>query len=170
MAAASSDRAVVSALMARYYDRVYAFARQLTDPVTAEDVTQDVFVKLLTMPDLDAREIKVSYLIKIAHNKIRGQGRTASRFQRFLGVESPRAASAMIEAKGAPGAPLPPFDAEDIRLAALNPNEEAAVRLTVLQGLSLREAAEALGATMSAVTNWKYRGLRKLGDRMQTAA
>jgi DNA-directed RNA polymerase specialized sigma24 family protein len=76
----------------------------------------------------------------------------------------------MIEAKGAPGAPLPPFDAEDIRLAALNPNEEAAVRLTVLQGLSLREAAEALGATMSAVTNWKYRGLRKLGDRMQTAA
>lgn len=170
MAAASSDCAIVSSLMARYYDRVYAFARQLTDQATAEDVTQDVFVKLLTMPDIAEREIKVSYLIKIAHNKIRGQGRTASRFQRFLGTESPRAASAVIESKGLSSRSAPAFDAEDIRLAALNPNEEAAVRLTVLQGLSLREAAEALGATMSAVTNWKYRGLRKLGDRIPVAA
>ncbi|MGP1347172.1 MAG: RNA polymerase sigma factor [Phycisphaerales bacterium] len=167
--ATASDRAVVDALMERFYDRVYAFAKQLTDAATAEDVTQDVFVKLLTMPDLRTREIRVSYLIKIAHNRIRGQGRTASRFQKYLGKESPRAAS-MMESKLGPQMRVPMYDAEEIRLAALSPNEEAAVRLTVLQGLSLRETAEALGASMSAVTNWKYRGLRKLSERMAPTA
>lgn len=152
----ASEQATIASLSERFYARVYAFARQLTDASTAEDVTQEVFLKLLRMDDLEQREIKSSYLIKMAHNLIRGQRRKASVAIEPAGMERRPEAAAKPERRAA-------YD--DLHLGELTCNEEAAVRLTVCRGLSLREASEALGVKITTVTNWKYRGLKKLADR-----
>lgn len=151
--APASDRAVIASLTDRFYRRVYAFARQLTDPVTAEDVTQEVFLKLMRMDDLAQREIKSSYLIKMAHNLIRGQRRREV---------SPTGAEAG-DARPVAGGDAAGVDV-GVKLDQLTSQEEAAIRLTVCQGLSLREASEALGVKVTTVTNWKYRGLKKLAE------
>jgi RNA polymerase sigma factor (sigma-70 family) len=152
----ASEQATIASLSERFYQRVYAFARQLTDASTAEDVTQEVFLKLLRMDDLDQREIKSSYLIKMAHNLIRGQRRKASVAIEPQGIE---------RRADKPAKPERRASALDLQLNELTTNEEVAIRLTVCRGLSLREASEALGVKVTTVTNWKYRGLKKLAER-----
>jgi RNA polymerase sigma factor (sigma-70 family) len=150
----------------QYYHRVLCFARQLTDPATAEDVTQDVFTKLLDMEDLAEKSINISYLLKIAHNLIRGSHRKKVRHAAaepdLVRNHTARVASA--------AAPEPNYaDAEALLArcdAVLTDNEQRALRLTVVKGLSLKEAAESLGVKVSTVTNWKYRGLRKLSGNL----
>ncbi len=156
---------VVKQLAEKYYARVFSFARQLTDPVTAEDVTQEVFTRLLNVEDLENRPINISYLLKTAHNLVRGQHRRDVRAKKYLDTQATAQRSeACVEAK-------PQLSAEqladviDSAFQRLTRNEHDAVRLTVCCGLSLKEASESLGVRVSTITNWKYRGLRKLAQQ-----
>src|SRR3954463_15837493 len=70
-AARAGDRDGVRALYVRYADSVYGYARSIVrDDRDAEDVTQHVFVKLMTVIDrYEPRSIPfVAWLLRITHN------------------------------------------------------------------------------------------------------
>ncbi|GAB4545851.1 MAG: hypothetical protein Tsb0013_04080 [Phycisphaerales bacterium] len=158
---------LVEGLADRYYARVLAFARQLTDQATAEDITQEVFARLMSVDALEERTISVSYLLKAAHNLVRGMHRKEVRATRSreLLIQKMREAQARVA-----HSPDAPTDAGIRRcLDALPDHERDAVRLTVCSELSLKDASAALGVRVTTLTNWKYRGLRRLGDKVTAA-
>ena len=67
-----------------YYERVYGFLRKSTTPDVAEDLAQEVFLRLLQHPELDRLTISISYLLKIAHNLLRRRYARASRLRELL--------------------------------------------------------------------------------------
>jgi RNA polymerase sigma-70 factor (ECF subfamily) len=160
---ASESRALrVLNLFEQYYERVYCFARRSVDPSTAEDIAQEVFVRLLHVADLESRVIQVGYLLKIADNLIKRGHRRNKLMERHATTkkreieqeyESPR-----------PGAPAHNVGAAQLRreFGTLTEREQEAVRLIVLRGLSYEEAARALGVKASSVNNWKFRGVQRL--------
>lgn len=166
-----SHHTIVEQMADRYYDRVLCFARQLTDPHTAEDVTQEVFLRLSKLENLEDRVLTVSYLLKIAHNLVRGKSRRDKRFHSIARELVETAPHISVERKPnssrTRGASESPFDR--MHGVGLTQNEQSAIALTVGRGLSLREASEALGVKVSTVTNWKYRGLRKLAQQGDSA-
>lgn len=161
--------AIVDRFVEQYYSRVYLFAAKLTNAHSAEDVAQEVFTRLASIPDLEERDLSISYLLKIAHNLIRQEYRQHARFRRvqqcFDGCDASRA-----------GGPAPEATRELVTRAwsngsaSLTPNEQDTLRLTVLNELSLKDASEAMGVRVTTLTNWKYRGLRKLAAVADSAA
>ncbi len=169
--AKAATSAIVAELTRKYYHRVFCFTRQLTDPHTAEDVTQEVFLRLMRIEDLDQRTISVSYLIKVAHNLIKGDHRRKKRFtaaEPDLCESSRRRCDAVARPEEAPAVTISTDLDHTAGADRLTENERVAISLTVCQGLSLKQASESLGVRVSTVTNWKYRGLRKLSDTSES--
>ena len=151
---------IVLELFETCFDRVYGFVRKTADPETAEEVTQDVFARLLFIQDFERKEISVSYLIKIADNLLKRRYRRQERWVHIgedLGRELPE--------QGAKAA-RQNLEVDDARVTAamdrLSHDERAAVRLIVCEGLSYEDAARSLGVEVSTINNWKHRGIQKL--------
>ena len=159
--------ALVLDLFERYYDRVYLFARRSVDASAAEDIAQEVFARLLKAADLERKTLTASYLIKIADNLIK------RRYQRRKKLEACVEAVALGGAAGRDtgrehraGAAGDEVGDEKQRvshaLKHLAPAEQDTVRMIVCGGLSYSQAAEALGARVTSVNNWKHRGIQRL--------
>lgn len=168
--AATHDRAtLVLDLFDQYYERVYAFLRKSTTPDVAEDLSQEVFVRLLQHPELERLTISISYLLKIAHNLLRRRYARAARLRELLeervmmdgGDECSRARARARSDAGAGGADLG-SDVLETALGLLGRDEQDAVRLIVCEGKSYQHAAEALGVSVTTINNWKHRGIVKL--------
>ncbi|MFG0331157.1 MAG: RNA polymerase sigma factor [Phycisphaerales bacterium] len=159
---------VVLSLFEQYYTRVYAFVRRSTTADTAEDIAQEVFVRLLERPNIEKIEISVSYLLKIADNLIKRRYRRSQRARQLID-ERARFMPRRAPSRNPNGRPPAARSAEGTAalLDKLNGRERDAVRLIVCEGLSYDAAARSLGVTVSTVNNWKYRGLRKLRDHAQ---
>ncbi|MDZ4830785.1 MAG: sigma-70 family RNA polymerase sigma factor [Phycisphaerae bacterium] len=147
---------LVLQLFDAYYERVYAFLRKSTAPEIADDLAQEVFVRLLQHPQLEELTISVSYLIKIAHNLMRRRYARATRLRELL---AERRSNEVFEVR----APVV-VDATllDAALGLLSGDEQTAVRLIVCEGKSYQHAAESLGVSVTTVNNWKHRGLVKM--------
>lgn len=149
-----------------FYERVYAFLRKSTTPEVAEDLAQEVFVRLLQHPELERLTITASYLIKIAHNLLRRRYARATRLRELLeersGAGHGPAADGAGEREPA-GVPLA-LDARllDAAMGLLSSDEHSAVRLIVCEGRSYQHAAQSLGVTVTTINNWKHRGLTKM--------
>ncbi len=153
----SAGATVVLQLFEEFYDRVYWFARRSVDAQTAEDISQEVFVRLMRVPEIETREITVSYLLKVADNLIKRRHRQCKR-QEELTDEEPSPASA-----GGPDARAHDRRCEEA-LGRLTEAEREALRLIVCEGLSYEAAARALDVKVSTVNNWKFRGIQKLRE------
>lgn len=185
-------------LFDRYYGRVYCFARRSVDAPTADDVTQEVFARLLDTPEVERKPIGVSYLLKVAENIIRRRHRRERRFAEIAATLNTPAnaaeaantaevgpvaatagpgpdgvASALVAASPLTAAagtePTPGRSAGERtarpgpeRLRRLSRGEADAVDLIVCRGLSYQQAAASLGVNITAVNNWKHRGLQRL--------
>lgn len=170
---ASESKALrVLNLFEQYYERVYCFARRSVDNTMAEDIAQEVFVRLLNVPDIETRTIEVGYLIKIADNLIKRGHRRRKLMERHVANTRRE-----IEKEHRPTSGREESGDERTRrlqqqLSSLTEREQEAVRLIVLRGLSYEEAALALGVKTSSVNNWKFRGLKRLkqhGSRQEMA-
>ncbi|MEL6330276.1 MAG: sigma-70 family RNA polymerase sigma factor [Planctomycetota bacterium] len=151
---------IVLDLFEKYYDRVFCFARRTVDSSAAEDIAQEVFTRLLDHQGLETKTISVSYLIKVADNLIKRRYRQARRAERFA---SERAKVAGREETGQPSSRESAGGERGRRyLESLSRHEEDAVRLIVCRGLSYEQAARALGVRVTAVNNWKFRGIQRL--------
>lgn len=153
---------IILELFDRYYDRVYAFARRSLDASSAEDITQDVFARLMDLPDIETRELSVSYLLKIADNLVKRRYQRKRKLESIL--ESTRTA---ISAAGRADTASAPARWEAGRapsrdLDALRGRERDVLDLVVCRGLSYQQAASALGVRVTDVNNWKHRGIQRL--------
>jgi len=167
MAAATERATLVLDLFDRYYERVYAFLRKSTTPDVAEDLSQEVFVRLLQHPDLERLTISISYLLKIAHNLLRRRYARAARLRELL-EERVQQDGGLDEAGPRSRRNEPEFDVEsdilETALGLLSKDEQDAIRLIVCEGKSYQHAAEALGVSVTTINNWKHRGIVKLRD------
>ncbi len=69
--AATGDRAALERLFRRHYATIYAFAQKICgDPIVAEDITQDVVVKLMgSIGTFDGRSAFTSWLYRVVLTK-----------------------------------------------------------------------------------------------------
>lgn len=162
--AETQDRAtLVLDLFDLYYERVYAFLRKSTTPDVAEDLAQEVFVRLLQHPELERLTISISYLLKIAHNLLRRRYARAARLRELLEERAMEAGDWDADA-GTAALPQDMFSDSVLETAMglLSRDEQDAIRLIVCEGKSYQHAAEALGVSVSTINNWKHRGIAKL--------
>lgn len=162
-----SDRGqVVLSLFERYYDRVYRFARKSADAVTAEDIAQEVFSRLLDLEDLEQKHIGSSYLIKIADNVLKRRYHIERRDKAWRNDQVARGARTGVARETARADEGIERDelfkqcAQELRV--LSEGEQAALGLVVCRGLSYREAANSLGVDTTAINNWRSRGLQRM--------
>ena len=165
MAATNERATLVLDLFDRYYERVYAFLRKSTTPDVAEDLAQEVFLRLLQHPDLERLTISISYLLKIAHNLLRRRYARAARLRELLeervqGTDEFNGYTSSA-AKDASAGEISP-DVLETALGLLGKDEQDAIRLIVCEGKSYQHAAEALGVSVTTINNWKHRGIVKL--------
>jgi RNA polymerase sigma-70 factor (ECF subfamily) len=156
----------VMRLFEAYYTRVFSFTRKCAPQDVSEDVTQEVFVRLLQHPRLEELDLSVSYLIKVAHNLLRRRHARSTRLRELLetavtddiiqrhGRQGPRSRTP-VEDK------TKEFKINDA-LEQLSNDERDAIRMIVQDGKSYTHAAQALGVTVTTINNWKHRGLSKL--------
>ncbi|MBL9118365.1 MAG: sigma-70 family RNA polymerase sigma factor [Phycisphaerae bacterium] len=157
----STRAQLVLSLFDGFYERVYAFLRKSTTPEVAEDLAQEVFVRLLQHPELERLTISVSYLLKIAHNLLRRRYARANRLRELL---SERHASGGCPEASDDADVLIAVDGDVLQTAMglLTSDEHSAVRLIVCEGRSYQHAARSLGVTVTTINNWKHRGLSKM--------
>lgn len=150
-------------LFDRHYDEVFRFARRSVDESTAEDVTQEVFTRLMRLANLHEREIRPAYLFTIASNLMKRRFQRERRLGEIVRNTAGRhAGSAETERAEDRAAGRAERASASRALASLNDRERDAVDLIVCRGLSYREAAESMGAKVSDVNNWRYRGVEHL--------
>lgn len=127
------------------FPSVCRFVRRLgAGPELAEEVAQDSFTRILSLPDLATKVITSSYWLRAAQTVYRRRGlhRTES-----LPVDLCNKVEPEPQA-------LPSFE-------MLNPREYAAVRC-VCSGMTYDQTALSIGTTRTNVTNLKHRGVEKL--------
>ena len=160
---------VVLELFDKYYERVYCFVRKSLPAEQAQDIVQEVFIRLLEHRNLERMTLSVSYLIKIADNLMKRRYARQKRFGRYL--ESATNGTDPVEAALA-ALPVQAIDAQELGRAmeSLTGGERDAVSLIICQGMSYEDAARSLGVNVSTINNWKYRGLQKLKQSATPAA
>lgn len=148
----------ISRLFEQYYERVYRFSAQRIPGEDAEDVTQEVYMRLLCMGDLPRRSINASYLIKIADNLIRNRYRKRQRFDRWYREHGrPEAARRLDAPRGQP------VNTGLWQLIdTLPPRERDALDLVTHRSLSYRQAARSMGIPVSTLNNLKHRAITRL--------
>ena len=163
--AGESDGAFILRLFEAYYDRVYCFARKSAHPDVAEDIAQEVFIRLLQHPRLAELQLSCSYLIKTAHNLLR---RRHSRWVKLQELLTHKA----TETRPTERWRMMKNDAlQDQRLEEalqeLKPEERDALDLIVCRGMTYEQAARSLNTTVTTINNRKYRGLQKLKHHLE---
>jgi RNA polymerase sigma-70 factor (ECF subfamily) len=150
------DRDAVRFLYLRYADNVYGYVRTIVrDHHDAEDVTQQVFAKLITaIAKYEQRGVPfVAWLLRMSHNvavdAVRARRTTPA--EEIFGPDDAVCEDAPERARSLHAA-----------LAALPEDQRQVVVLRHVLGLSPVEIAEQLGRTNSSVYGLHHRGRRAL--------
>ena len=164
--AKEGDADALRFLYLRYADNVYGYVCSIVrDEYEAEDVTQQIFAKLMTaLARYEPRVVPFSaWILRVAHNAAIDHVRT----------RRPRAAG------GGPPAGRAADDGAgsrerfaDLRLAldALPAEQRDVIVLRFLVGLTPREIAERMGRSEDAVHGLQHRGRRRLRSEMLALA
>jgi RNA polymerase sigma-70 factor, ECF subfamily len=155
------DRDAVRYLYIRYADNVYGYVASIVrDEHEAEDITQQVFAKLITsIVKFEQREVPFSsWLLRLAHNA------AVDHLRRRLAtpVEEVRAADECADVHGSEDA-----RAFGTALAALPEDQRNVVVLRHLVGLSPGEIAERLGRSENSIHGLHHRGRRALQQELR---
>lgn len=153
-----------------YQDQVYGFACSLLrDDVTAQDITQDVFIKLWEhREDIDP-DRALPWLMRVTRNACIDQLRRRQTRQRTMTVDT----EGLSRAESHRPRPDTTTEVADLRghvneaLEQIDEPYQSVVALRELQELKYREIAEALNMPLNTVKVYIHRGRKKL--RMQLA-
>jgi RNA polymerase sigma-70 factor, ECF subfamily len=165
----SGDRDAFRALYDLYKDRVYSIAVYFLqgDPAAASDVTQQVFLKLMTSLSQFRGDAEFStWLYRLVVNACMDAGRRRksdpaiadrSRMEMFAGPASPEDDYARAQTANSVRAAV----------AALPPKFRIAVLLRYFEDLSYEQMAAALQCSMGTVASRLSRGHRMLAERLK---
>lgn len=161
------DLDAMAPLFERHHRRLYGFFRHSSgDPALAEELTQEVFLRVLRYRRSYRRGQRFeSWLYRIARNVL-ADGRPP--VLERAGIEDPDA-----RASGAPS-PAASFEdaeaAERLRraLASLDPSDREVLVLARFQELRHDRIAELLGCSSGAVKVRVHRAMKRLAKRMKT--
>lgn len=158
-ACSRGDRDAFGQLFEVCRDRVYALALRLTnDPTDAADVTQDVFLKLLTRMPQFRRDARFStWLHRIVVNTFLDRRRAVRRLVPLAGPDTAGGAELEREARRAETARL-----VEGGLAALDPKLRVPLVLRFVAGLSYDEIGAVLRLPPGTVASRLSRALRGL--------
>jgi RNA polymerase sigma-70 factor (ECF subfamily) len=160
------DRAAFQLLFEAYKDRVYSIALHYgSDPSMAQDVTQQVFLKLFTTIDQFRQDSEfATWLYRIVANACVDEQRKRRRFVPF-GPE--------VEVKDShTRSQEQAYDrrevAESVRgaIAELSPKLRMPILLKYVEGLSYDEIAKALGCSIGTVSSRLNRGHKMLATKL----
>ena len=163
--AKEGDAEALRFLYVRYADNVYGYVTSIVrDEHEAEDITQHVFTKLLTvLPRYEQREVPFSaWILRVAHNAAIDHVRT----RRPVPVEEVRPADTADEGDGG----RERFADLRLALAALPAEQRDVIVLRFLVGLTPGEVAERIGRSEDAVHGLQHRGRRRLRREMLALA
>jgi RNA polymerase sigma-70 factor (ECF subfamily) len=157
------DPRALEALYDRYGAVVYSLARRiLGDAHRAEDVVQDIFLRLWDRPQLyvASRGQLLTWLLTLARNRAIDHLRAQGRQQRFL--RSP--AGAQLEAQDPAEQASWALERQQVlaALANLPPEQREAIELAYFRGLTHREIAEATGLPLGTVKTRIRLAMQKL--------
>ncbi len=166
-----SDEAALAEVYKRHSYASRALARQLArDPALAEEVVQEVFIRLWRQPDRyePTRGSLRSYLLATTHGRALDVVRSESSRRRREERESRMQAAPAYDLEREVMART---TAEQVRaaLATLPEAEREAVELAYFSGHSYRKVAEILGAPEGTVKSRIRSGLSRLRVAMQAA-
>lgn len=166
MAVAGSQPAFQE-IVRRYERPLFNLIRRIVrDPVLAEDVAQDAFLKAFRgLGGFDTARRFSSWIFRIANNAaLDALRRRQADPLRQVEVPEPSAPATADQVEAAAlGAAL------DAALAALRPEWRAAVVLRYDEGLSYEEVAEVLGIPEGTVKTFVHRARKELAGRLAAA-
>lgn len=163
------DRHAFEAIYDRYSDLVYSTAlRVLRDPHLAEDISQEIFVRLWRKPDsyVAERGRFLTWLISVTRNRAVDEIRARGRRQRHE-TASPEEQERELPAGEAMDPALNAQLAEQRRivraaLAELPPEQRQVIELAFFGGLTQREIADRLSQPLGTVKTRVRLGMQKL--------
>ncbi len=167
VACQQGDRAALRLLFEEYKDRVYSIAiySMSGDEMAAADVTQQVFLKLMTRigqfrGDSEFTTWLYRLVINTCHDEHRKRRRFVSLADTFLRThasgESPRARYARKELSSRVQAAI----------AQLKPKLRSPILLRYVDGMSYEEIGEVLGCSKGTVASRLNRAHKALGKRL----
>jgi RNA polymerase sigma factor (sigma-70 family) len=174
--ARAGDQRAFSLLMGRHKHWVYRFVRRYVgDADEAYDVVQDAFVSAMSnLHRYDSDRPFDAWLRRIALNKCRDRGRREAVRRAFgLSRKGPEDTEAVADtAAGADQSLASSLALKALHqaIAALPAALKEPLVLTVLEGLSQKEAGVLLGLSAKAVEVRVYRAKRHLAERLDREA
>lgn len=174
----SDDRAaLMEAIMTEHESGLLRYAtRLLNNPDTAQDVVQNVFIKLYrNWPEgMNPSPKLKSWLYSVTHNEAVDTIRRESRL-RLLHEKQAGDPSLETAASCADGVHCPAPSSEDRRAAVmehlrkLDPRQQQVLLLRLEEGLSYREISAATGRSEGNVGNLLHHAVKDLAARLKRA-
>ena len=163
------DRRAFEAIFDRYGDLVYSMAlRVLRDPHLAEDISQEIFVRLWSKPGsyVAERGRFLTWLISVTRNRAVDEVRSRGRRQRYE-TASPEEQERELPAGNANDPALNAQLAEEARsaraaLAGLPGVQRQVIELAYFGGLTQQEISQRLGQPLGTVKTRIRLGMQKL--------
>jgi len=173
---AGRDLIAFEALYDRYGDLVYSVSLRIVgDNYIAEDVTQDVFLRVWRRPDqFDLSRGKfVTWLLSVARNRSIDQRRSQSRRLRHEALPATEEDEDVLPGDNARDDPaLATVLAEEraavrAALATLPPEQRLALQLAYFGGMTQQEIANMLGQPLGTVKTRMRLGMQKMRNALQ---
>jgi RNA polymerase sigma-70 factor, ECF subfamily len=170
IAIAHGDHEAFERLVRRYQSPLHNFlARYLEDRGAAEDLAQEVFLKVHQMaPRFIPKGRVSSWIFKIAYNLAQNELKRRSRLRRMVDHEWYREGAAY---RGSTEAAAQREVEEEFMAALhdLSEDQRAALQLRVAEELSYREISEIMGASVQSVESLLFRARKRLRQSLGRA-
>jgi RNA polymerase sigma-70 factor, ECF subfamily len=155
------------ALFRRYYSLVFSIGcRILRDPGEAEDLVQEVFLRLHSRENtFDASKGSArTWLVQMVYRRAFDRRAYLHRRQFYNGTDEAACANAVSGAKSLEADVVERLTAQQLRAAfgELSENQKETLELFFFEGLKLAEIAERTGEDVKNVRHHYYRGLERL--------
>lgn len=145
------------------YTALVMFAKRWVDPDSAEDLVQEAFVRVMECGRHDAQRLPLAYYKAVVRNLALDMYARRSRDRAYTALHN-EVPHPVIDAETA-GATLLEDDLRD-RLAELSKRQWESLVMTVVLGMSEREAASAADVSRSAVSGSRERALQWLRESL----
>jgi RNA polymerase sigma-70 factor (ECF subfamily) len=164
---------LIGLYLERRADLVRFFTMRLRSAPAAEDLVQDIYVRLSSLEDPLEIQNPMAYLYRLGSNlmldRLRGERRTANRDGAWLDSQTTRIGPHEISSEPSAEAAVAARQRLQLlteALADLGPQTQRVFRMHKFEGLSHPEVAAALGISRSAVEKHMMAALKHLLARL----